>query len=59
MSNRHFKTKSDIGLFIIGEVAKEKIQDAINPIKKFVGREIQLSHRHPQGNSGKKEKKNP
>ena len=37
---RHFKTKSDIGLFIIGEVAKEKIQDAINPIKKFVGREI-------------------
>ncbi len=37
---RHFKTKSDIELFIIGEVAKEKIQGAINPIKKFVGREI-------------------
>ena len=37
---RHFKTKSNIELFIIGEVAKEKIQDAINPIKKFVGREI-------------------
>lgn len=37
---RHFKTKSDIDLYIIGEVAKDKIQSAISPIKKFVGREI-------------------
>lgn len=37
---RHFKTKSDIDLYIIGEVAKDKIQSAISPIKKFIGREI-------------------
>jgi predicted nucleotidyltransferase len=36
----HFKTKSDIDLYIIGEVAKDKIQSAISPIKRFVGREI-------------------
>jgi predicted nucleotidyltransferase len=37
---RHFKTKSDIELFIIGETAKEKIDGAIDPIKRFIGREI-------------------
>jgi len=37
---RHFKTKSDIDLYIIGEVAKDKILSAISPIKKFIGREI-------------------
>jgi predicted nucleotidyltransferase len=45
---RHFETKSDIELFIIGKVAKEKIQGAINPIKKFVGREIKYRIASPK-----------
>ena len=45
---RHFKTKSDIELFIIGEVEKEKIQGAINPIKNFVGREIKYHIASPK-----------
>jgi predicted nucleotidyltransferase len=51
---RHFKTKSDIELFIIGEVAKEKIQGAINPIKKFVGREINYRIASPKEFQAKK-----
>ena len=45
---RHFKTKSDIELFIIGEVEKEKIQGAINPIKNFVGRAIKYHIASPK-----------
>jgi predicted nucleotidyltransferase len=45
---RHFKTKSDIELFIIGEVAEDKIQGAINPIKNFVGREIKYHIASPK-----------
>jgi hypothetical protein len=51
---RHFKTKSDIELFIIGEVAKERIQGAINPIKKFVGREINYRIATPKEFQAKK-----
>jgi predicted nucleotidyltransferase len=52
----HFKTNSGIDLYIIGEVAEDKIQSAISPIKKFIGRDVHYHIASPKEFRSKRDK---